>query len=103
MALIWPYGAGSGLDWGRASARGRWRHIRWGSNMARSRRAIFIAAGLSFWLAGGLALQAETVPLPTPAPAPKDRSAPAPPATQPSTAPSPGGILGGVMDLGAAL
>ncbi len=74
--------------------------------MAGRRRAIFIAAGLSFCLAGSAALEAETVPLPTAAPAPKDRSAPPPAATQSNPAPStsPGAILGGVIDsVGAAL
>jgi outer membrane lipoprotein-sorting protein len=52
--------------------------------------AIFIAAVLSFWLAGSAALQAQDVPMPKPAPAPKDRSAPAPTAPQPTnTSPAP--------------
>lgn len=73
------------------------------ARMARSRRAIFIATGVFFWLAGSVALRAENVPLPTPAPAPKDRASPASPQSSPTPSPSPGGILGGVMDLGAAL
>jgi outer membrane lipoprotein-sorting protein len=48
--------------------------------MAGMRQAVWIAVLLSGWLAGSVAVSAETVPLPTPAPQPKDRSA-APAAT----------------------
>ena len=71
------------------------------ARMARGRRAVFIAAGLSVWLAGSAALRAEGVPLPTPAPAPKDRSTPAQPA--PQTAPQTSGGIGGFIDSLSAL
>jgi outer membrane lipoprotein-sorting protein len=48
--------------------------------MAGMRQAVWIAVLVSGWLAGAVAVSAETVPLPTPAPQPKDRSA-APAAT----------------------